>query len=222
MELAWGCDSVNAFFAAWVFVFANHAHLLRKLIQRSKRLLKKRRRLARDINVDLWSLDECHFQQHGSRIRMWVPPEDIDPIQLLAPTRKSIALFGAVSIRSGQLLTQFDKKFDAMTFHNFLEKLLGHEAKDQRLVVILDNAKYHHANLLKPFLRKHRKRLKLEFLPPYSPELNPIERVWKLTRRLCTHNEYFPELAELQHAVSGQLSSWGQPNETLRKLCCII
>ena len=96
---------------------------------------------------------------------MWVPPEDIDPIQLLAPTRKSIALFGAVHIRSGQLLTQFDEKFDAMTFQNFLEKLLGREARNQRLVVILDNARYHHGNLLKPFLRKHRKRLRLEFLP---------------------------------------------------------
>jgi len=152
---------------------------------------------------------------------MWVPPEDIDPIQLLAPTRKPIALSGAVHIRSGQLLTQFDEKFDAMTFQNFLEELLGREARNQRLVVIVDNARYHHGNLLKLFLRKHRKRLRLEFLPPYSPKLNPIERVWKLTRRLCTHNEYFPELADLQDAVSCQLALWEQPNETLRKLCCI-
>jgi hypothetical protein len=52
--------------------------------------------------------DECHFPQHGSRIRVCVPPEDIDPIQLLAPTRKSIALFGAVNIRRRRLLTQFE------------------------------------------------------------------------------------------------------------------
>lgn len=108
-----------------------------------------------------------------------------------------------------------------MTFQDFLKILLEREVKNQRLVVILDNAKYHHANLLKPFLRNHRKRLRLEFLPPYSPELNPIERVWKLTRTLCTHNEYFPELADLQDAVSCQLALWKQPNETLPKLCCI-
>lgn len=153
---------------------------------------------------------------------MWVPPEDIDPIQLLAPTRKSIALFGAVNLGTGQLLTQFEKKFDAMTFQSFLEILLHHQLNDRRLVVILDNAKYHHANLLKPFLRNHRKELKLEFLPSYSPELNPIERVWKLARRLCTHNRYFPQLADLVEAVSGQLTLWEKPNETLRKLCCII
>ena len=152
---------------------------------------------------------------------MWVPPEDIDPIQLLAPTRKSIALFGAVNITRGHLLTQFEKKFNAMTFQSFLENLLKHRARSRRIVIILDNAKYHHANLLKPFLQKYRKRLRLEFLPPYSPELNPIERVWKLTRRLCTHNEYFPNLAALQEAVSERLSMWEKPNEVLRKLCCI-
>ena len=153
---------------------------------------------------------------------MWVPPEDKDPIQLLAPTRKSIALFGAVNLGTGQLLNQLEEKFNAMTFQSFLEKLLSHQLSDRRLVVILDNAKYHHANFLKPFLRCHRKQLKLEFLPAYSPELNPIERVWKLTRRLCTHNRYFSRIADLLDAVSGQLTFWKEPNDTLLRLCCII
>ena len=172
--------------------------------------------------VDLWSLDECHFQQHGSRIRMWVPKEDVDPVQLLAPTRNSVSLFGAVNIRTGQLITQFEKKFDAMTFYHFLEKLIKYRPRGRRMVVILDNARYHHANLLKPLLKKYCKRLKLEFLPPYSPELNPVERVWKLMRRLCTHNEYFPNLQDLQSAVSNQVALWEVSNETLRKLCCTI
>jgi transposase len=188
----------------------------------NSRLLKKRQKLARDPRIDLWSLDECHFQQHGSRIRMWVPLEDVDPIQLLAPTRKSISLFGAVNIKRGRLLAQFEKKFNAMTFQSFLENLLKHGGSRGRLiVVILDNARYHHAILLKPFLKKYRKRLRLEFLPPYSPELNPIERVWKLTRRLCTHNEYFPSLSDLQDVVSERFLIWSKPNEVLRKLCCI-
>ena len=42
--------------------------------------------------------------------------------------------------------------------------------------MILDNAKYHHANLLKEFLDAN-SHIILEFLPPYSPELNTIERV---------------------------------------------
>jgi transposase len=88
-------------------------------------------------------------------------------------------------------------------------------------VVILDNAKYHHAKVLRPFLEMHRDLLALEFLPSYSPQLNPIERVWKLTRKLCTHNTYFDKIEHLIDAVTRQLSSWVTPNETLRRLCCV-
>lgn len=152
---------------------------------------------------------------------MWVPPENVDPIQFLAPTRKSISLFGAVNLRHGQLVTLFEKTFDAMTFESFLRKLLKHRAKGRRQIVILDNARYHHAHMLKPFLQKYQSVLQLEFLPPYSPELNPTERVWKLTRRLCTHNRYFPQLSMLVEAVSKQVNTWSKPNSQLRKLCCI-
>jgi len=191
-------------------------------ISKSNGLLKKRLSLARRDDIDLWSLDECHFQQHGSRTTMWVPPEDKDPIVLLAPTRKSVSLFGAVNVRSGKLLTQFEKKFNAMTFKDFLRLLLRHRRSARKIVILLDNAKYHHAEVLRPFLKRHRDKLALEFLPAYSPELNPIERVWKLTRRLCTHNTYFEKLEALVDAVSRQHTLWNVPNDTLRKLCCII
>jgi transposase len=167
-------------------------------------------------------MDECHFQQHGSRATMWVPPEDKDPILLLAPTRKSVSLFGAVNLRNGKLVTQFEKKFNAMTFRDFLCLLLQHRRRARKIVISLDNAKYHHAAVLQPFFKRHRDKLALEFLPAYSPALNPIERVWKLTRKLCTHNAYFEKLETLVDAVSRQHMVWNVPNDTLRKLCCII
>ena len=64
--------------------------------------------------------------RHGTRCVMWVPPEETDPILLHAPTRKSVALFGAVNLRNGQLVTQVDPKFNAITFETFLRKLLRH------------------------------------------------------------------------------------------------
>jgi transposase len=169
----------------------------------------------------LWSLDECHFQQHGTRTVMWVPPEDSDPVLLHAPTRKSVALFGAVNLRHGQLVTQQQATFDALTFGQFLGKLLPHRARDRRMVLILDNARYHHARSLKPFLDARRGEVRLDFLPPYSPDLNPIERVWKLARKLATHNQYFPKLENLTAAVSEQMQTWKKPNPVLRRLCCI-
>ena len=65
------------------------------------------------------------------------------------------------------------------------------------------------------FLRQHRRVLRLFFLPPYSPQLNPIERVWKLTRRLATHNRYFATLGELLSAVQERFALWRTPNQML-------
>lgn len=141
---------------------------------------------------------------------------------LHAPMRKSVALFGAVNLRTGQLVTQFCSPFNAITFGTFLRTLLRHRSPTRRLVLVLDNARYHHATLLRPYLTETRHLLSLSFLPPYSPALNPIERVWKLARKLCTHNQYFPLLADLVTAVSAQLELWRKPNPVLARLCGII
>lgn len=178
----------------------------------------------RDPTVDLWALDEVHFQQHGSRCRMWIPPEVKDPILLHHPTRKSVGYFGAVRLRDGKLVTRQESTvFNGATCFAFLKQLRRASAHTgRRVVVIVDNASYHHARLHKDWRRAARDRFELFYLPPYSPDLNPSERVWKLTRRLCTHNRYFPLLADVVTAVTTQFRVWAHPNETLRRLCAII
>ena len=152
---------------------------------------------------------------------MWVPPEDKDPVLLHAPTRRSVALFGAVNVRSGRLISMITSLFDADSFQSFLGLLLRHQKRSGRMVLVLDNAPYQRSASLQPYLLKHRRHLHLDYLPPYSPELNPIERVWKLLRRLRTHNQYFDKLETLIDAVSEQLTIWYSPNRMLTKLCCI-
>jgi transposase len=152
---------------------------------------------------------------------MWVPPEDVDPVVLHAPTRKSMAVFGAVRVHDGRLASCWIDTFNAETFQVFLTQLVRHKRKGRTMLVIVDNARWHHARALQPWLKEHRRTLRLDFLPPYSPDLNPIERVWKLTRRWCTHNRYFPTLDELVETIGAQFRRWNTPNETLRRLCAI-
>src|SRR6202162_2844647 len=94
------------------------------LIRFYKRRIKKLRKLAVQPDVDLWALDEVHFQQHGSRCRMWVPPEIKDPVLLHAPTRKSVGYFGAVRLRDGRFVFRQERdKFNGATFLVFLREL---------------------------------------------------------------------------------------------------
>lgn len=169
-------------------------------------------------------MDEVHFQQHGSRCRMWIPPEVKDPVLLHQPTRKSIKYFGAVRLRDGRFVYRREEgSFDAVSCHTFLRQLryVTRRAR-RRTVVIADNASYHHATIHRPWRDIHAQRFALYFLPSYSPELNPIERVWKLTRRRRLHNRHFPLLEDVAMAVESLFAEWATGNDTLRRLCATI
>jgi transposase len=152
---------------------------------------------------------------------MWIAPEDKDPIVRHEPTRKSIGYFGAVRLRDGRLVTRReDESFNARTFWNFLQELeSASQSPGRRVVLISDNAKYHHAVMHKTWRQQREGSFGLDFLPPYSPQLNPIERVWKLLRRLRLHNQHFTTLDGVVVAVQPQLEAWSHPNDALRKLC---
>ena len=173
--------------------------------------------------IDLWALDEVHFQQYGSRCRMWIPPELKDPVLRHFPGRKSVGYFGAVRLRDGLFVSiREPDKFNAQSFHDFMKKLLATgSTAGRQMVVITDNAKYHHAKLHREWREEHADRFALDFLPPYSPDLNPVERVWKLVRRICLHNRYFHTLKEIEDVVETQFLNWSSGSETLRKLCAI-
>lgn len=56
-------------------------------------------------------------------------------------------------------------------------------------------------------------------MPPYSPDLNSIEQVWRVTRRKATHNRYFPSVESLGSAVDGQFAKYSEGSEELRSRC---
>lgn len=88
--------------------------------------------------IDLWSSDEVHFQQHGSRCRMWIPPEEKDPVLMHHPTRKSVGYFGAVRLRDGKFVFQRETgRFNALTFHTFMKRLRSISLKSGRQVIII-------------------------------------------------------------------------------------
>lgn len=62
------------------------------------------------------------------------------------------------------------------------------------IYMILDNVKFHHAKKLKPFLEQNNDKLKLIFLPAYSPDFNPIGRVWWYMRQKISNNGYVDSL----------------------------
>jgi transposase len=195
-----------------------------RMSQKGKSSKKNLEKLAKNDKIDLWFEDEVHFQQYGSSCRMWVPPEVKKPVLLHHPTRKSVGYFGAVRVRDGKMVVmREDESFNGETFFKFMKRLKRRSTRSGRKVVlVLDNARFHHAKLHKEWRSLNDRTFQLLYLPPYSPDLNPIERVWKVTRRLCLHNRYFPTLTEVTQIVESQFEEWAIPNDTLMNLCAII
>ena len=154
---------------------------------------------------------------------MGVPPEDVDPVLWHHPTRKRVGYFGVVRLRDGKFAFQREeKRFNAVTFHTFLKYLRKVSSRSGRgVVLIIDNARHHHARLHLDWRREQEPHFRLNFLPPYSPDLNPVERLWKLTRRLCLHNRYFPTLENVVESVESRFRKWTLGSEAIRRLCAI-
>ena len=74
----------------------------------------------------------------------------------------------------------------------------------ERVVLIIDNAPWHRGKPIDEALAAH-PHLEFYRLPSYSPQLNVIERFWKLLRRRATHNRLFDSLADLKRSLRASL-----------------
>jgi transposase len=126
--------------------------------------------------------------------------------------------FGCVNIKTGQMTVSFEDHGNYQSFKKYLKKILCTYAYAPKVIIFLDNVRYHHANLLKKFLIKHDK-LELIYLPPYSPDLNPVERAWWYMRKSITHNRYINTLKERKAYFWKLFSHYLIPNKQILNLC---
>ena len=101
--------------------------------------------------------------------------------------RERRTIFGCVCPDTGKSVTHVAERGNTVTFFNSLIIVLQN-FQDKKVYMIPDNARFHYASRLKPVSERYRHRIELIFLPSYSPDLNPVERVWWLMRKEITHN----------------------------------
>ncbi|MGB7044773.1 MAG: transposase [Methylocella sp.] len=114
----------------------------------------------------------------------------------------SASTFTAQSIfKTGQTRMIEAMTIDAASTIKLLESI---EVLHPMLVLIhvfLDNARYHHAKLVREWLARPGCRIKLHFVPPYCPHLNPIERLWGPMHRNVTHNKCYATCGQFADAT---------------------
>lgn len=87
--------------------------------------------------------------------------------------------------------------------------------------MILDNAKIHHAKLIQPFLEENHHRLELVFLPPYSPELNLIEGLWKWLKETIINNVFYCKVQEIKINVRKFIAEINTDTDNIINQLCV-
>lgn len=133
-----------------------------------------------------------------------------------------VKLLGVLNYETGDVFCQSNEKYDAEVFLGFLKEVLVRYPTG-KIVMILDNSRIHHAKVLKEFLAENAQRLTLKFLPPYSPNLNAIEGLWKWLKSEVINNAFMKTLAQIKDAVDGFLAYIRMiPSVVIDRLCLVI
>ena len=119
--------------------------------------------------------------------------------------RKRLNLSGAVDLISGRLHYQEDSMLNAQATISFFKKIEEAYPTKSKIYLFLDNAKYYKNRAVKEYAENS--KIEPRFLPPYSPNLNPIERVWKWMKEKVTYNTYYEEFDDFKQAIFGFLES---------------
>ena len=120
---------------------------------------------------------------------------------------------------TGVLITNECDKFNYETIMQSVRFFIEKNSSDKKILVILANASWHKKAVRLMGLDKDFSKIEFLFLPPYSPELNPIERVWRITRRERTHNHFFEKLQVLKTTLTEYFEKLKYPNDKFRTLC---
>jgi transposase len=135
--------------------------------------------------------------------------------------RERKTLFGCIEPETGIVITHKADKGNTVSFFSFL-LLVAKQHHDRKVVMVLDNVPYHHAKRLKPILERYKHRIELFYLPPYSPDLNPIERVWWYMRKKITHNRYVQNLQDRINNFDNFIQHFKVENEIGKNLSKLI
>ncbi|WP_425058205.1 IS630 family transposase [Sporomusa carbonis] len=133
---------------------------------------------------------------------------------------QGVKLVGYLNYETGEVYCEEHESYDAEVFLGFLKNVLLRNPNG-KTVMILDNARIHHAKLLQPFLEEHQEQLTLMFLPPYRPNLNLIEGLWKWLKEKVIYNVFYKTVPEIRENVEAFLAAISiEPESVIQRLCC--
>jgi transposase len=176
-------------------------------------------RLAKARKALLLFGDEASFPQWGTLTYTWARRGQ-QPQVKTSGKRKGYKVFGLIDYFTGRLFYQGQEgRLNSATYIAFLKGVL--ESTTQSIMLIQDGARYHTSAATKAFFAQQAARLQVCQLPTYSPDSNPIEKLWKKIKQQDTHLHYFPTFGALTEKVEQALLKFANAPEEVLALCSL-
>lgn len=131
--------------------------------------------------------DAVHPTHAVRPVGCWAPKETKVAVDQTSG-RQRLNVHGAIDLETGKTRMLDVVTVDAMSTIALLMAIETLYPALRLIHVFVDNARYHHAKLVQEWLAEEGRRVRLHFIPPYCPHLNPIERLWGLMHKNVTHN----------------------------------
>lgn len=158
------------------------------------RILKKNLPKKIKKNEELWFFDESRFGTHSKIGHGWFKTGIRTPVKVKLGY-KNFYLYGATNPRTGEKFTLLLPNVNIQCMNIFLLEF-AKVNKDQKIVMVMDGAGWHQSNkLIIPG------NIRIIILPPYSPELNPVEKLWQYIKNHTIKNRIYKTLGKLENAV---------------------
>ncbi len=168
------------------------------------------------MGYEIIAIDEASFQLQPNFKRIWFLKGE-KPKGAFFWSNKKIITFGALT-SNHQFYYEFYDSQNSVTFKHFLGTIIAHLDEQKKYVLILDNAGFHKTDVIKKYLAQQ-KNIIVEHIPPYSPELNPIETCWRVTKNVVTKSQYFRTIDDLQVALEEFWNTYKFRQQFITYLC---
>lgn len=165
---------------------------------------------------EIIAIDEAKFQLTTTYKKIWFPRGETPRAAFFWSSKKLIT-FGALTSRNKFYYDFYDSQ-NSLTFKHFLRTLFNRLSRKRMYVLVLDNVGYHKTCCVRNLLQEY-PNIKIEYLPPYSPELNPMETCWKVTKNRVTKSQYFQSIDDMQEALESFWADHIFMQNFMRYLC---
>lgn len=131
--------------------------------------------------------------------------------------RKRLNINGALNLETMETVTYFSETINAEETIHLFDKIQETYPDKRKIHLILDNARYYNNKLIKAYLRKRKCRIKVLFLPPYSPNLNFIERLWRFMKKYIIGTKRRQRFKEFEADIRAFFDNFSDYEDRLRQ-----